>query len=251
MRHGLLLAGLACAVLLVSAALAQDLKPKRRQGTQGARQNSGGDGSITQMAGPPGFSIAHPEEVSAVAEACAVFVALLSMVLTVWTLWLQRRHNFLSVMPIASLQIGDYEDCISVDVGNGGVGPLIVDSFVVSDSEAEKDDVISWMPVLPEGLYWATFRDGIDGLCIPVGERVHMLRLRGDTTSEVFRQARDEVRRALSALTITLTYRDVYGRKMPPITRDLSWFGRRLSEASAEDPAASQTQITLARRANA
>jgi hypothetical protein len=168
----------------------------------------------------------NPNQINAIAAICAVIVSFLSILLTVWTLRQQRKHNFLSLAPIASIPISDYEDDIAVNIKNTGVGPLIVQTFRVTDGKTEKDNVISWMPTLPGNLCWSTFYDCLDGLCIPPGEGVILLRLKGDASNKTFQEARDKIRKALSTLIVTLKYKDIYNRKMTPKRQDLSWFGR-------------------------
>jgi hypothetical protein len=175
----------------------------------------------------------HPNQISAITASCALLVSFLSIVLTVWTLRVQRRHNFLSVTPIASIPINDYEDNIAVKVKNTGVGPLLIETFRATDGHEEKDDLISWMPSLPTGMYWSTFYDDIDGLCIPPGDEAVLLRLQGDPNDTRFIEARDSTRRALSALIVTVTYKDIYSRRMSSKTRNLSWFGRHFREQTA------------------
>jgi hypothetical protein len=50
----------------------------------------------------------------------------------------------------------------------------------------------------------------------------------GDPDDYEFAAFRDDVRRALSKLTVSLVYEDIYDRKMPIKQRDLKWFARNL-----------------------
>jgi hypothetical protein len=170
----------------------------------------------------------YPNQINALAAVSALVVSLLSIILTVWTLRQQRRHNFLSLTPIASILFDDYEDKIAVTVKNTGIGPLIVDTFRATDGKEEKDDLISWMPVLPGDMCWSTFNGNMDGFCIVAGEEKVVLRLQGNANDKTFQDARNNIRRALSTLSVTVTYKDIYNRKMKPKTRTLSWFGRRI-----------------------
>jgi len=172
----------------------------------------------------------HPEQINALAAVCALFVSFLSILLTVYTLWLQRRHNFKSLTPIASITVGDYEDNLEVRLRNSGIGPLIIERFTASDGNQERDDIISWMPSLPEETYWSAFTANIDGRCIPPNQDVLLIQLNGDANDGKFALFRDEVRHALSRLTIKVEYRDIYDRKMPIKQRDLKWFARHLPE---------------------
>jgi hypothetical protein len=168
----------------------------------------------------------YPNQINAFAAVSALGVSLLSIVFTILALWWQRKHNFLSLTPIASILFNDFENNIVVKVKNTGVGPLIVDTFRATDGKEEKEDLISWMPTLPENMCWSMFPETMDGLCIPSGEEAIVLRLEGDANDKKFRGARDNIRRALSKLSVTVTYKDIYKRNQEPKTRALSFFGR-------------------------
>jgi hypothetical protein len=174
----------------------------------------------------------HPDQINALAAVCALLVSFLSIVLTFLALWLQRRHNFKSVTPLGSILVGDYEDALHVTLKNTGIGPLIIDQFRASSEKEEKKAVIFWMPALPRGIHWSNFTPEIDGRSLPPNESMVLLELEGDDSDGGFVAFRDDVRRALSRLTVSLTYRDIYNRKMPTTKRHLAWFGRKLVEES-------------------
>jgi hypothetical protein len=169
---------------------------------------------------------AHPDQVNAFAAVAALFVSLLSIVLTVASLWWQRQHNYFSVRPIGGIPIADYEDRIAVHIKNTGIGPLIIDKFRVSDGMTVETSLISLMPSLPQGMLWNTFLESLEGTCVPPGDRLKLLELSGDPSAQAFADARDDCRRRLSQLTVELWYKDIYGRRMPVAARSLDWFGR-------------------------
>jgi hypothetical protein len=168
----------------------------------------------------------HPVRLSALVAMLALGVSFLSVLLTVASLYIQRQHNYKSVTPIARIAILDYEHKVAVRVKNNGIGPLIVDAFRVTDGDVVKNDLISWMPALPDTVSWDTFFDNLDGASIPAGEQVTVLQLSGDPNDKQFVRGRDSCRKALSALTISLTYRDIYSCRMPEAKKRLRWFGR-------------------------
>jgi len=57
-----------------------------------------------------------------------------------------------------------------------------------------------------------------------------MIQLSGDPEDMHFASFRDEVRRVLSVLTVTVEYNDIYDRRMPTEQRSLMWFARNLSD---------------------
>jgi hypothetical protein len=129
--------------------------------------------------------------------------------------------------------MGDYEDDLFVCVRNTGVGPLIVENFVASDGDSEWDAIISLIPKPPKEISWSTFTQDIDGWCIPPSKQAVLVKLEGDPNDERFASFRDDVRRTLSRLAMKLTYKDIYGRRMPINQRDLSWFARHFAGSDA------------------
>jgi hypothetical protein len=170
----------------------------------------------------------HPDQINAFVAICALLVSFLSILLTFIALWLQRRHNFKSVAPIASILVGDFENKLQVTLKNTGIGPLVIEKFRVSGPMGEMDDIISWMPESSTGIHWGTFTANIDGRSVSPNESVIILQLAGDPDDEEFAAFRDDVRRALSKLTATLEYKDIYDRNMLIKQRDLKWFARNL-----------------------
>jgi hypothetical protein len=172
----------------------------------------------------------YPNQVSAFVAFCALFISLLSIILTLLSLLLQQRHNYKSLTPIANISISDYENTIAVKLENTGVGPLIVDDFVVSKGSENRKSIISWMPKTPKGMYWDTFYDNLEGRCIPQNTEVVLIKLSGKLEDHAFVSFRDIVRRSLCELQVAVEYRDIYKRLMPKKERDLKWFGRHFNE---------------------
>jgi hypothetical protein len=171
----------------------------------------------------------NPGQVSAMVAMMAVCVSFLSILLTIVSLYLSRRHNYKSLTPIASIPFSDYEDKVAVKIKNSGVGPLIIGTFRATRRDKTADDLISLMPALPHGMLWDTFFDDLDGACIRPGEQLGVLQLSGNLGDHSFGQARDACRKALAETTVVLTYRDIYGRRMPTVTKSLRWFGRHFA----------------------
>ncbi|HEY1403298.1 MAG TPA: hypothetical protein VGB05_04165 [Pyrinomonadaceae bacterium] len=172
----------------------------------------------------------NPDQINALAAVCALLISFLSILLTFIALSLQRQHNFKSVTPIASILIGDFEDNLHVTLKNTGIGPAIIEQFRVFYEKEEKDNIISWMPISPMGINWANFTPNIDGRSITPNESLIVLQLIGNPSDEEFAAFRDDVRRALKGLTVSLLYKDIYDRRMPIEQRDLKWFARNLAE---------------------
>lgn len=73
------------------------------------------------------------EILSAVTSICALFVSVLSIIITLVFSRLQVIHNKNSVKPISSIQFDDYEDKIAVTLQNVGTGPLIIKQLFLKE----------------------------------------------------------------------------------------------------------------------
>ena len=176
----------------------------------------------------------NPEAVSALAAMISVFVAFVAILLTVISLSMQRRHNLKSVTPIASIEPSDYEDLIEVKIRNSGIGPLIVTQFEAKDKNGRSEDsLIGLMPKLPNGVYWGTYFENLKNYSIIPSESLRLLKFSGKVEDPNFCKVRDTIRKRLSEIEITLTYRDIYGREMPKEHKDMKWFARHFITAAS------------------
>jgi hypothetical protein len=173
------------------------------------------------------YLTAKHDLVTAITAVAALFVSAVSIILATFNMTTQRTHNRKSLMPIAHVRLGDYENRIFVRLFNDGIGPMIIDSIVVSKPRGKgkrHGTFIDYMPALPPGILWTTFVTDLSGWALSADKDLTLLLLEGDPTDETFVAARQAVRQALSELKIAIRYRDIYGSKMPAATRDMDWF---------------------------
>lgn len=163
---------------------------------------------------------------SAAAAFLALFLSAISVWISVWSTRAQRRHNELSVRPLAEVTLADYEDSLRVKLRNNGTGPMIVSSVTVTNGTSEKDCLIEWMPKLPGDRPWTTFTHTLRQRTLQVGAEIVLLELTQNEDDSRFSECRDIVRRHLAPLTVKVEYTDIYGSKLPPCQKALSWFGR-------------------------
>lgn len=166
---------------------------------------------------------------SAAAALLALLVSAISVGISVWGVKTQRRHNELSVRPLAEVTFSDYEDRLRIKLRNNGIGPMIVTAITVLDGVSAKPSILDWMPeYLPHGRDWDDFVDDIRGRTLAPGGEIVLLEL-AEAEGEVgFAASRDIVREALAPLSVNVEYTNVYGTVMQPKRRDLDWFGRTL-----------------------
>lgn len=175
----------------------------------------------------------------ALASAAAAFLALLvsavSVGISVWAAQSQKRHNELSVRPLAEITVADYETCLRVKLRNHGTGPMIVTALSVTDGSTVRPTILDWMPDLPSDRTWTNFTDEIRDRTLAPGGELVLLELTEDEGEIDFAQCRDPVRAALAPLVVNVEYTNIYNSVMPPRRKSLSWFGRH-GAASQETP---------------
>ncbi|MBA7680811.1 hypothetical protein ES703_89132 [subsurface metagenome] len=140
---------------------------------------------------------------------------------------MQRRHNLKSVTPLSNIELSDYENLVAVEIRNSGTGPLIITRFDARDKNGNSaNNLIRLMPDLPDGIFWETYFEKVENFSIIPSKSLTVLKFSGDNRDTHFCEARDAIRKRLSEIEVTLTYRDIYGRKMPKNWRDMKWFAR-------------------------
>lgn len=168
----------------------------------------------------------------ALASAAAAFLALFVSCASVWisisTARTQRRHNELSVRPLAEITVADYENSLRVKLRNNGSGPMIVLAVTVSDGSTTHESLIEWMPTLPQGRPWNTFTHTLHRRTLQAGAEIILLELTELKNEANFSVCRDRVRAALAPLEVNVEYTDIYDSVMKPCQKPLSWFGRNL-----------------------
>jgi hypothetical protein len=157
--------------------------------------------------------------------ALAFIVSAISLVVSVRTLKHQREHNTLSVRPLPEVTVADYENSLRVKLRNNGSGPMIIQSLSVTDGATTCESLIECMPELP-GRHWTHFSNALSNRSLMPGSEIVLLALTEEDGELGFSWSRDLARRALSPLTVSVKYTDVYKSGFNPYTKALDWFGR-------------------------
>jgi hypothetical protein len=161
----------------------------------------------------------------------AVLISVFSLIVTVSSIYFQNRHNRISVMPIGFISISDYEDFSKVQLCNYGVGPMMIKRLTVmkiGSIEVLESALINCVTDLPDHYVWRDFVENIDGRVVPANGQIVLLHYQVTESDLVSEKIRDQIRKDLAELSITVEYTDVYGRKMVNAYRSLKWFGRNL-----------------------
>ncbi len=131
--------------------------------------------------------------------------------------------------PRGQIVCGDYENLIEVKLKNCGLGPLIVKEIHIKKIDGSiSNNLINEMPPLLGGLHWTDFViDAVD-YAIPKDSEINLIKIEHNPSDYNFNIYKQQVREALSKITIEVEYMDMYNREMPKTIRKLTFFGRTL-----------------------
>jgi hypothetical protein len=165
---------------------------------------------------------------SAVAASMAFILSLISLCISLAALRHQRKHNQLSVRPLAYIMVGDYEDRVFVKLTNNGTGPMIIKSIRVINAPNPSEPLISAMPRLQPNVYWTNFVEDFASRSVRPGGEIVLVDLSSESSEseDQFALSRDQVREALGELEVHVEYTDIYGSPLPIATRRLEFFRR-------------------------
>lgn len=158
----------------------------------------------------------------------ALFVSVLAISTSWFSLGIQRMHYRKTLMPIIFIEPYDYENRILVRIKNEGTGPAIVKRVVVKNGAGmEKPCIFKWLPPkLPGRMNYKEYWTRSEDFVLRSGSIDHMLEVPVDSGEEYQVNQRDKIREVLSHLTVYVEYFDIYDNVMPVYSRSLKLFGR-------------------------
>jgi hypothetical protein len=166
---------------------------------------------------------------SAVLALFALLVSIFSVYVSLRALRIQRRHNILSVSPLPEITVADYENSLRLKIRNNGTGPLIIQKVLFSKNDIFKNNIMEWMPRLPEERPWTTFSHSLVDRTIQSNGELIILELTKYENETEYATCRDLTRAALTHLVANVHYTDIYHSQFNVYTKKLDWFGRNLN----------------------
>lgn len=157
---------------------------------------------------------------------CALFVSVLSLGTSLYFSWAARDHNRRSVKPLPYIQQPDYENRLAVIAQNHGTGPLILRRAEATSPDGSRGHLIDLIPNPPSGKSFTTYTKVEQVRAIRPGDEVVLIEIAIDLRNKAEVTYRDELRRALGQMTLTLEYTDMYESRFEPYSRTMSWFLR-------------------------
>ena len=165
---------------------------------------------------------------SAILAALACFIAVISLLVSRKTLLHQQEHNRLSVRPIPSIVVGDYENRLFVKIVNNGVGPLLIKKIRTLGSSDPELALIFHMPALLPKVLWTNFVEDTFGRTVLPGFDLVILDFDSCSSGsdDLYSLSRDQVRTTLAKLSVELEFTDIYNSDFANVSRNLNWFHR-------------------------
>ncbi len=154
----------------------------------------------------------------------ALIISITSIGIGFFGLWLQRKHNRLSVKPIGMITIYDKLGEFGVAILNKGTGPLIIKSIeTTNDQGIKKKYPIEWVP--REYRHQFAFRIDLENVAIINGQKpLNLIKVKFNPQNIEEVMLSGTFREILANLTIRIKYTDIYGKIQPELIRNLNWF---------------------------
>jgi hypothetical protein len=165
----------------------------------------------------------------------AMVISIAAILLTVITIRIQREHNTLSTRPICFIDLFDYGNHTSVELYNGGIGPMIINEIKVSRGVDYKENIIEWMPKIDEGLRWKNYNSDMKLSVIAAATSLTMIAFDAEEENNEAVSFRNKIRKIMSELTVEVTYSNIYDKQLPVVIRRLDIFGRRTSWDNSDE----------------
>jgi len=171
--------------------------------------------------------INYPQSIIA---AVAVVVSTGSILIARESLKMQRKHNALSVKPIANITESDFVDTgkVGVRLENVGTGSMIIQKMKTSNKKGEqKDYLLEWMtPEVEEYLHNYTMK--LEETTLKAGGNYDLLSYIYDPKDRKSWDRSFLIRKRLKDLIIQVEYADIYGNIQPEFVYPLNWFDRSI-----------------------
>jgi len=167
--------------------------------------------------------------VEAIGTVASAFAALISIGVAAYAVYAQRLQSQRSVKPLPFIVLEDYVACISVILRNVGVGPMVIKKLTVVDActGRQLENVIDFMPILPDYLAWETFI-GSELVGRPIAANGEIILLRfaaAPGMNPEISALYSRIRNTLAGLSMRVVVEDVY-KNETVCERKFTWFGR-------------------------
>ena len=158
-------------------------------------------------------------------------ISLLAFAVALFSLIQQRKHDRLSLRPLAVIRFTDFDDFLLIKLKNAGIGPMIVTRLETKHVES---GVIMGYPIEwfeNKSYIWNNFRKPSGDYVLSVDEEVSLLDYSIQPYEGQTKEHRKHdivlIREILKDLSIKVEYKDIYNKRQKAEVKKLNWFGRQ------------------------
>jgi hypothetical protein len=150
---------------------------------------------------------------------CALFVSVMSFILTIYTIWIQRNQAQLSVEPLANIHLENLDGSIKISISNDGLGPMIIKSIETFRNGDEDPRNLGWPPNTfnksdYRGLIRSpAFMTSLENCSIKNGKSIDIFELQFDVNDKNHIRSAIKTRDSLKDLTMKIKYTSMYKNK--------------------------------------
>lgn len=141
-----------------------------------------------------------------IAEICSVVIAACALFVSVFTAYIQKKHDRISTLPICFIVEKCHEGNLAVLIRNLGLGAMTIDKAMMTRGEEVHGNLIEMMPKVKQK--WEGFSLEIEGRTILPTQEIVLIAI--NPKSESIRQA---VKDALTGVEVSISFHDVYGKE--------------------------------------
>ena len=164
-----------------------------------------------------------------------LIVAAMAILLSIWSMIVQRNHNRKTYKPIPVLIKSNYNNRVKILLWNKGNGPL----FIVSVQAQGEKSLIDLMPAETRKYTFVEYIDSLPGRVISPGENLNLLEFKVQEDSqnnpvEGYTEALKKIKQSIHGLIIEMSYTNIYKDKMA-FTSQVLDFGNLADENASVD----------------
>lgn len=141
-------------------------------------------------------------------------IAIIAILISVYSIYIQRRHNTLTYKPIPVVIKYNYTNHISVKIWNKGTGPLIIKPVYVDDSK----NLIDILPKKVRRFKFVEYINDFRDRTISSNSYLNMIefKIRNNDKQEEgsYTNALTLIKKQLDKKVIKIVYFDIYNNKM-------------------------------------
>lgn len=141
-----------------------------------------------------------------IVEICSVVIAACALFVSVFTAYIQKKHDRISILPICFIVEKCHEGNLAVLIRNLGLGAMTIDKAMMTRGEEVHGNLIEMMPKVKQK--WEGFSLEIEGRTILPTQEIVLIAI--NPKSESIRQA---VKDALTGVEVSISFHDVYGKE--------------------------------------